>query len=80
MLFLSRWEQSLHEIRFVWIQTDVGEKRDTIRTHWNAASLLKYDKCITITLKLDLGDFNNLEIIHFLILHALVILIVGLQL
>ena len=36
MLFLSRWEQRLYEIRFIWIQYDVGEKRGTIRTHWNA--------------------------------------------
>ena len=26
-MFLSRWEQRLYEIRFVWIQKDVGEKR-----------------------------------------------------
>ena len=33
-MFLSRREQRLYEIRFVWIQKDVGEKRGTIRTHW----------------------------------------------
>ena len=40
-LFLSRWEQRLYEIRFVWKQKDVGEKRGTIRTHWNADCLLE---------------------------------------
>ena len=40
-MFLSRWEQRLYEIRLVWIQKDVGEKRGTIRTHWNADCLLE---------------------------------------
>ena len=40
-MFISRWEQRLYEIRFVWIQKDVGEKRGTIRTHWNADCLLE---------------------------------------
>ena len=40
-MFLSRWEQRLYEIRFVWIQKDVGEKRGTIRIHWNADCLLE---------------------------------------
>ena len=40
-MFLSRWEQRLYEIRFVWMQKDVGEKRGTIRTHWNADCLLE---------------------------------------
>ena len=40
-MFLSRREQRLYEIRFVWIQKDVGEKRGTIRTHWNADCLLE---------------------------------------
>ena len=30
-----------YEIRFVWIQKDVGEKRGTIRTHWKADCLLE---------------------------------------
>ena len=30
-----------YEIHFVWIQKDVGEKRGTIRTHWNADYLLE---------------------------------------
>ena len=38
--FLSLWEQRLHEVRFVWIQKDVDEKRGTIHTHWNADCLL----------------------------------------
>ena len=41
LMFLSRWEQRLYEIRFVWIQKDVGEQRGTIRTHWNADCLLE---------------------------------------
>ena len=40
-MFLSRWEQRLYEIRLVWIQKDVGEKRDTIRTNWNTDCLLE---------------------------------------
>ena len=38
-MFLSRREQRLYEIRFVWIQKDVGEKRGTIRTHWKKCCL-----------------------------------------
>ena len=34
-------ESKDYEIRFVWIQKDVGEKRGTIRTHWNADCLLE---------------------------------------
>ena len=31
-----------YEFRFVWIQKDVGEKKEgTIRTHWNANCLLE---------------------------------------
>ena len=33
--------QRLYEIRFVWIQKNVGEKRGTIRTQWNADCLLE---------------------------------------
>ena len=40
-MFLSPREQRLYEIRFVWIQKDVREKRGTIRTHWNADCLLE---------------------------------------
>ena len=28
-------------MRYVWIQKDVGEKRGTISTHWNADCLLE---------------------------------------
>ena len=35
------WEQRLYEIRFVWIQKEVGEKRGTIRTHRNTDYLLE---------------------------------------
>ena len=41
MLFLFGWEQRLYEFRYVWIQKDVGEKRYTIRTLWNADCLLE---------------------------------------
>ena len=41
MLTLPRWEQRLYESRLLWIQKDVGEKRGTIRTHWDADCLLE---------------------------------------
>ena len=31
----------MYEFRFVWTQKDVGEKRGTIRTRWNANCLLE---------------------------------------
>ena len=40
MLTLPRWEQRLHKFRLLWIQKNVGEKRGTSRTHWNADCLL----------------------------------------
>ena len=39
--FFFRLEKRLYEIRFVWIEKDVGEKRGTLRTHWIADCLLE---------------------------------------